>query len=82
MKKKPKKNASYFWKNCPSPNSRSRNQTCPVCKRPHQKRMECVFCTTLKWMQAQGRPMPVFGVNGDSHGKATRQLNTMVGVSN
>jgi ribosomal protein S27AE len=81
-KKKPKKNSTYFWKNCPSPNSRSRNQKCPECGRPHQRRQECVYCATVKWMQAQGLPLPVSGVDGDSHGRATRQLNRMVGVSN
>lgn len=77
MKKK-----ECFWKVLPSPTSRARNIICAICKRPKHSRQECVYCTTVKWMQAQGLPLPVVGVDGDSHGRATRQLNRMVGVSN
>jgi hypothetical protein len=80
-KKKPKKNSEYFWKVCPSPTGRSRNIACPKCGQPKHKRQECVYCNAVKeWEKLHKRPFP--GVAGDGHGKATRQLNSMVGVSN
>ena len=81
MSHKPKPNSKYFWKNCPSPNSRSRDQKCPDCGRPHQRRQECVYCQAVKyWELMNGCPFP--GLASDSMGRETRQLNTMVGVSN
>jgi hypothetical protein len=76
MKKK-----ECFWKVLPSPTSRMRNILCAICGKPKHKRQECVFCNAVKeWERLHGRPFP--GLAGDSHGRATRQLNRMVGVSN
>jgi hypothetical protein len=79
--KKPKPNSKHFWKVCPSPTSRMRNIICPICGRPKHKRQDCVYCAAVKaWEKQRKRPFP--GLASDDHGKATRQLNTMVGVSN
>lgn len=80
MKKKPKPNSKHFWANCPSPNSRLRTK-CPECGNMAHQLKQCVYCQAAKkWAEIHGRPFP--GTASDGHGRATRQLNTMVGVSN
>lgn len=73
--------SQQFWKRCPSPNSRSRNIVCAICGRPKHKRQDCVYCAAVReWEKVHQRPWP--GLASDSHDKATRQLNSAVGVSN
>ncbi len=82
MKKKPKPNPKHFWKNCPSPNSRTRKYVCPDCGYLKEKTRDCVVCGALKYRRVNGLPPTVLGGASDSHGRETRKLNTMVGVSN